>query len=497
MARKFLTPIDLNKLELQNAKIQNLGTAPTSPVAGQVYFDTVMNKLRVWDGDEWISADVGPTGPTGAQGATGPTGAQGETGPTGATGATGAEGATGPTGPQGAEGIVGPTGPQGEAGPTGPTGASALWNFTGAYSAGAAYAVGDVATYEGQTWYRINANGGNLGDTPAEGTFWTLIAAEGATGPTGPTGPEVTGPTGATGDTGPTGPTGATGATGAAGSNASVSAGTGITVTDGVVAIDETYTATRAYVDAVAEGLHIHASAEAATDEPLTDTIEGEVTYDNSTGTLTLASALTTLDGVTLTNGMRIIVKNEGETGGEGAVANGIYTWATGGTVLTRAADFNSAAEIAGGDFVFVTGGTKYDNTGWVQINAVNTLGTDAIQFVQFSGAGTYLGGAGLTLDGSTFNVGAGTGISVGTDAVSVDTTVVARKYTTTVGDGVATSFTITHNLGTRDVHVSVYKNATDYEEVEVDVLKASTSTVVINFAVAPTLNQYVVSVIG
>jgi hypothetical protein len=83
---------------------------------------------------------------------------------------------------------VGRQGEQGIQGETGDAGADALWNFTGAYSGGSAYAIGDVATYDGQTWYRINANGGNVGDTPAEGTFWTLIAAEGATGPTGATG---------------------------------------------------------------------------------------------------------------------------------------------------------------------------------------------------------------------------------------------------------------------------------------------------------------------
>ena len=53
MARKYLTPIDLTKLELQNAKIQNLATAPASPVTGQIYFDTVLGYLRVWDGTAW------------------------------------------------------------------------------------------------------------------------------------------------------------------------------------------------------------------------------------------------------------------------------------------------------------------------------------------------------------------------------------------------------------------------------------------------------------
>lgn len=53
MARKFLTPIDLNKLELQNARIQNLATAPGSPTVGQVYFDTNDSKIKVWTGSAW------------------------------------------------------------------------------------------------------------------------------------------------------------------------------------------------------------------------------------------------------------------------------------------------------------------------------------------------------------------------------------------------------------------------------------------------------------
>lgn len=57
MARKFLTPIDLNKLELRNAAIQNLATAPAAPNTGQVYYDTVDNKIKVWTGSAW--ANVG------------------------------------------------------------------------------------------------------------------------------------------------------------------------------------------------------------------------------------------------------------------------------------------------------------------------------------------------------------------------------------------------------------------------------------------------------
>jgi hypothetical protein len=77
------------------------------------------------------------------------------------------------------EGPVGPQGPSGTNGAPGQDGADALWNYTGEYSGGASYAVGDIVTYEGQLWYRIGANGGNVGDTPSPG-FWNLLAAKGA-----------------------------------------------------------------------------------------------------------------------------------------------------------------------------------------------------------------------------------------------------------------------------------------------------------------------------
>jgi hypothetical protein len=88
----------------------------------------------------------------------------------------------GDDGAPGAPGMNGVNGSDGFNGIDGLDGVDALWNFTGAYSGGAAYAIGDIATYDGQTWYRLDANGGNVGDTPSEGTFWTLISSKGADG---------------------------------------------------------------------------------------------------------------------------------------------------------------------------------------------------------------------------------------------------------------------------------------------------------------------------
>jgi hypothetical protein len=143
--------------------------------------------------------------------------------------------------------------------------------------------------------------------------------------------------------------------------------------------------ATKAYVDALGEGLHIHASVVAAT-----------------TANITLATDVEngdTLDGVTLATGNRILVKNQSTTS-----QNGIYVVAASGAP-SRAADFDSPAEIDGGDFVFVTGGTVNDNKGFVQVNIVGTVGTDPIEFTQFSGAGTFVAGNGLTLTDNSFSI--------------------------------------------------------------------------------------------
>lgn len=193
--------------------------------------------------------------------------------------------------------------------------------------------------------------------------------------------------------------------------------------------------ATKQYVDAVAQNLNIHAACDAATTGTLASITGGTVTYNNGASgvgaTLTLSVALTVLDDYTLLNGNRILVKNQATTS-----QNGIYTWATGGTVLTRATDFDTNVEIANGDFTFVTYGTQYGNTGWVQTLPVTTVGTSPIVWVQFSGAGTYTAGNGLTLTGNTFSLTAPVSIANGgTNAITATAAFNNLSPITSTGD--------------------------------------------------------------
>ena len=162
--------------------------------------------------------------------------------------------------------------------------------------------------------------------------------------------------------------------------------------------------ATKQYVDDLAQGLAVQAPCIAGTPGTLTSITGGTITYDNGTAgvgaTLTTSSGtFNTLDGITIATADRVLVKDEATTAN-----NGIYV-KTSATVLTRASDFDTPTEMAGGDFVFIQQGTTLNDTGFVMTDPVTTIGTDPATFVQFSGAGSFLAGAGLTLTGSTFSI--------------------------------------------------------------------------------------------
>lgn len=168
--------------------------------------------------------------------------------------------------------------------------------------------------------------------------------------------------------------------------------------------------ATKNYVDSVAQGLDVKASVRAAT-----------------TANITLSGAQT-IDGVAVVAGDRVLVKNQTTT-----AENGIYVAAA--AAWSRAVDADTWAEIVAA-FTFVEEGTINADTGWVStVNAGGTIGTTAVAFTQFSGAGAYIAGNGLTSSGNTFNVvGTANRISVAADSIDIDAAYVGQTSITTLG---------------------------------------------------------------
>ena len=143
---------------------------------------------------------------------------------------------------------------------------------------------------------------------------------------------------------------------------------------------------TKEYADSIKQSLDVKQSVRAAT-----------------TANITIATALNsgdTIDGVTLANGDRVLVKDQ-STGSE----NGIYVV---GATPARSDDADTSADVTAGMFVFVTEGTANGDNGFIlTTNDTITLGTTALSFTQFSGAGQITAGDGLSKSGNTISVNA------------------------------------------------------------------------------------------
>ena len=176
---------------------------------------------------------------------------------------------------------------------------------------------------------------------------------------------------------------------------------------------------TKQYVDSVASGLNVKDSVRVATTAPL-----GVYTYNNGTSgvgaTLTFSTAVTTVDGVTLADGDKILVKNEPAAGAFDAY-NGIYV-RTSSTVWTRDIEADTSVELTGGSFVFVEEGTIGSENGYVFThNGLPTIGTTQLPVSQFSGAGQITAGAALSKTGNQLDVNVdNSSIEVTTDALNV-----------------------------------------------------------------------------
>jgi hypothetical protein len=482
MARKFLTSIDLNLSELQNAVVQNLAANPTTGnTDGRIYYNTVTDELRVYANGVWTSVGsgdinnvVGTTDEVTVVVADGtatislPATINADTSGNAATATKLAtERAIQLSGD-----VTGTANFDGSAAINISTTIAANsvalgTDTTGDYvaSVSASDGVAATGTGEGATVSLTNTDKGssqNIFKNVSDGSTSVVADSNDDTLTiSGGTGISVTANTGtdtlSIGNTGVTSVAGTTNQITASGSTGSVTFSLPSAVTfPGSVTLNADPTqalqaATKQYVDAVAEGLHVHASVATATTANIAD----------------LADPPAAIDGVTLIDGMRVLVKNQTAT-----AENGIYVYDLATTALVRASDFNSAAEIQGGDFVFVTGGSTFDNTGFVQTETVTTLGTDPILWSQFSGAGTFVAGNGLTLTGNSFSID--TAVTVD---VSTSQTLTNKTLTSPTISGLYLSDNNIIVEGTDDAHETTL-NFTDPTQDNTITFKNATGTV-------------------
>ena len=554
MARLYVTSINLNKNELQNATIHNLSSAPSSPVQGQIYFNTTDKTLYFYNNTSWVpasgsteviqdvigSAIVGGVALTSTYDDSAGTTTIDLDNTAVTAGSYGSSTAV-PTFTVDAQGRLTAASTQNiatalsVAAESGTTDTVNLLTDTLTFAAGEG--IDTVVTNNTITISGEDATSANKGVASFNATDFTVTSGavtvnaervEDIVGNLilGGTGIDATYTDGAgtlsididstvTTNSGTQTLTNKTLSTGIslsasldANSNKVINLATPTSSTDA---------ANKAYVDSVSQGLDVKQSVRVST-----------------TANIDLSTALEAsdvIDGVTLVAGNRVLVKHQSS-----GADNGIYVVQSSGAAV-RADDANVSSEVTAGFFTFVEEGTLYGNTGWVLTtdNPI-TLGSTALTFTQFSGTGTFTAGSGLTLNGTEFSVdvtpasgnatlinsgGAvevkvnttdglestasglginnGTGLTFSSGALVLDTAngYGTRKLAYNLGNNSATSFAANHNLSTRDVSVHVYDNASPYAQVEADVEHTDSNNVTVKFSVAPTTDQYRVVIVG
>jgi hypothetical protein len=432
MAIKYAQALDLLKNELQNARVQNLASDPSTPVEGQVYWNTTSKVFKIWNGTTWdtIYTDNAST-------------------------------------KEAIEDLIGGMLTDGQT-----VDFTYTDNGTGA---------GTISAEVKRKTTSLGAAEGTLGQD-ANGLFADLGIAANKAMPGTTRLDQITSPT----------------ADVNLNSQKITNLGTPSAATDA---------ATKQYVDNAVAGLDAKASVVVAT-----------------TANITL-SGTQTIDGYALSVGERVLVKNQSTT-----ADNGIYVVAAG--AWTRATDADSWNELVAA-YCFVEQGTAHGDQGWLcTVNAGGTLGVTSVTWTQFNAATgiadgdkgdiTVSGsGATWTIDaeavtyakmqnvsaasrllgrgsaggaGSPEEITLGSGLNMSGTTLSV--TAGGSSYTTTIGNGSATSFTVNHALNSRNVLVVVYETGSPYAEVKCGVEHTDANNVTIKANPAPTTNEYTVYVV-
>jgi hypothetical protein len=447
----FYGAVDLIKNELRNAVVQNLGSAPASPLPGQLYYDTTSNTLFWWNGTAWQSAK------SLALSSTVTTAAIGDAPVVGVANTASAgdhkHGMPAFSTTVIAETTYGLGSGVGSAA-TLPHGDHTHGTPALTANAPVIQAISDVATVGVSTF---PARDDHRHGMPAFGA----PTAQAAFGLATATGSAVTVPHSDHAHGTPALP--------AVNALATTSGALNMNSFQINALADPTNpqdAATKNYVDNAIAGLSWKEAARAAT-----------------TVNITL-SGTQTVDGIALNVGDRVLVKNQAT-----ASANGLYLVAA--AAWTRTTDATTGAQLAG-MAVFIEQGTTNGTTSWtLSTPPPITVGTTNLTYSQFGANSTYTAGNGLQLTGNVFSaLNADTSITVTAGGIAVNTAVIAtqayvntavtgvtKKYATTLA-GTASPETITHNLNTRDIEVAVINGNSPYGTVQVDWQAVTVNTV-------------------
>lgn len=427
MARKYAVSLDLNKNELLNARIQNLGSAPSNPVTGQIYYNNVANVLYFYNGVEWIPAS----------------------------------GSTEVIQDVIASTVVGGTG------------------LTATYS--------DAAGTHTIKLNDTSVTAGSYGSATKIPTF--TVDAQGRLTAAGEQ--DVATNLSIAGDTG-------TDTVDLLTDTLTVSGGEGIdvSVTDNTITVsaeDATYT-NKGVASFSSTDFTVTAGAVSLNKDPVI-TLSGDVSG---------SATMTNLGDVTITT---TVQPNSVELGVD---TTGNYVATIAGTAneiqVTGSGSETSAVTIGLPDNVEITGNLQVGGNLNV-IGTVNSVNTTQINIednkvkLNSNATGAPSADAGILVErgeepdaeilwnetSDVWQIG-----QVGGNYHNI-----ARKYATTIGDGEATSYVVTHNLATKDVTVQIFETNADYNQIEADVQHTSDSSVTVKFALAPTAGEYRVVIVG
>jgi hypothetical protein len=231
----------------------------------------------------------------------------------------------------------------------------------------------------------------------------------------------------------------------------------------------------KSYVDSLVEGLAWKDSCRVATQS-----------------NTNLASPGATIDGVSMASQDRVLVRSQSTTS-----ENGIYVWNGAAVAMTRSLDASTFPELEQAITTVEEGTSAATTYRQDQING--TIGSSSISWQTF---GVSAPSASETTAGVA-ELATQTEVNTGTDDLRIITPLKlanwsgrVKKFAVSIGDGSATSYTVTHNLASLDVAVTVFQNSTG-DEVITDVTHATTNTLTIVFASAPASNAYRVVVVG